>query len=66
MTDSCRTCRYYEAWDGLRGDCRRNPPVILLRLATASQDDEFESKGMFPMVYQNRWCGEWSERQEVG
>ena len=43
--DRCETCRFWQAVQGDKGECRHGPPSTGLIL--------------FPPVYADCWCGQW-------
>ena len=55
---SCLVCRYFDGCrmdyrePVLHGDCRRNPPIPILR-------EGYPNDRMWPPVSLNDWCGQW-------
>ena len=70
MTDAerqdmkCQTCAWFRPSKAMKGrepekfdgECRRNPPqILLLQADTVLMRDV----ATFPAVYETSWCGEW-------
>lgn len=55
---ACKQCMYFVTGvidaGGAEGECRRYPPTRTNR-----------SKGTFPIIHQDRWCGEFKHVNEV-
>lgn len=68
----CKECKFYEPFGetsreryGRHGDCRRNPPVIIERIVTASDRERPEIyllQGHWPFTSDGDWCGEFEYR----
>lgn len=61
----CRNCRFFEAFGGGDGECRRYAPKPYRR--TAAEQAWVDSVGgpaetheeVWPNARENEWCGEW-------
>jgi len=55
----CTQCKFFVAWNALRGECRRFPPQ--------GGETHFTELGeqRWPVMHPADWCGEWSSREVV-
>lgn len=73
MTPCCFDCRYWASTDeqeigadGMKGECRRYPPVPLMVIYsitdvpdTVAKMVESDTVSGFPEAYGGQWCGEY-------
>jgi hypothetical protein len=64
----CMSCRWWdvhfdEDYPGLRGSCRRYPPVIIGNLIPHASRDLYDA-GEQPVTHKIDWCGEWAAEKE--
>jgi len=57
----CEYCIYFSRFgDGVVGECRMNPPIVVMSLSDAY--DRGESR--WPQVTQDNWCGQFRAKKE--
>ena len=53
-TESCQSCKFWKE-NRISGDCRRFPPVDIVRI----RDGDSTVGAEFPTTYPTEWCGEY-------
>lgn len=53
-TKTCTSCKYWNATDSSKGECRRHAPQTVV--FKVDEDVQFESS--FPVTKSDDWCGD--------
>lgn len=61
MTERCETCRWWkvDAEDANEGQCKRFPPVVLMRSIDPELTQDLIPCAHFPQTDYDDFCGEW-------
>jgi len=56
--NTCGNCTYWNAVEGKKGECRRQPPQAI----SFKVDDSVQFQTLFPATEESDWCGEFSAK----